>query len=60
MVLGKRVAIFDWEWGLNSAPREGQKIPWLKTECIEIKISISDIHFDTYFVLIFSEFGEFF
>ena len=28
MVLGKRVAIFDWEWGRNSAPREGQKIPW--------------------------------
>ena len=27
MVLGKKVAIFDWEWGLNSAPREGQKIP---------------------------------
>ena len=27
MVLGKEVAIFDWEWGRNSAPREGQKIP---------------------------------
>ena len=27
MVLGKRVAIFDWEWGRNSAPSEGQKIP---------------------------------
>ena len=26
MVLGKKVAIFDWEWGLNSTPREGQKI----------------------------------
>ena len=26
MVLGKRVAIFDWEWCLNLAPREGQKI----------------------------------
>ena len=22
MVLGKKVAIFDWEWGRNSAPRE--------------------------------------
>ena len=28
MVLGKKVAIFDWEWGLNSPPRDGQKIPW--------------------------------
>ena len=27
MVLGKKVAIFDWEWGRNSVPREGQKIP---------------------------------
>ena len=27
MVLGKKVAIFDWEWGRNSAPRDGQKIP---------------------------------
>ena len=27
MELGKRVAIFDWEWGRNSAPGEGQKIP---------------------------------
>ena len=27
MVLGKKVAIFDWEWGRNLAPREGQKIP---------------------------------
>ena len=23
--IGKKVAIFDWEWGRNSAPREGQK-----------------------------------
>ena len=23
----KKVAIFDWEWGRNSAPRDGQKIP---------------------------------
>ena len=30
MVLGKKVAIFDLEWGRNSAPRDGdgQKIPW--------------------------------
>ena len=27
MVLGKEVAIFDWEWGRNSAPRDGQKSP---------------------------------
>ena len=24
MVLGKNVAILDWEWGRNLAPREGQ------------------------------------
>ena len=23
----KKVAIFDWEWGRNSAPREGQNMP---------------------------------
>ena len=27
MVLGKKVSIFDWEWGRNSAPRDGQKRP---------------------------------
>ena len=27
MVLGKKVAIFDLEWGRNSAPRDRQKIP---------------------------------
>ena len=27
MVLGKKVAIFDWEWGRNSAPRDRQKVP---------------------------------
>ena len=27
MVLGKKVTIFDWEWGGNSDPREGQKMP---------------------------------
>ena len=25
MVLGKKVDIFDREWGRNSAPRDGQK-----------------------------------
>ena len=25
--IGKKVAIFDWEWGRNSAPRDGQKRP---------------------------------
>ena len=29
MVFGKKVAIFDWEWGRNSAPRGGQKNPCL-------------------------------
>ena len=29
MVLGKKVAIFDWEWGRNLAPREGQKMACL-------------------------------
>ena len=24
--IGKKVAIFDWQWVRNSAPREGQKI----------------------------------
>ena len=32
MVLGKKFAIFGWEWGRNSAPREGQKIPCNLTE----------------------------
>ena len=27
MVLGKKLAILDWEWGRISAPSEGQKIP---------------------------------
>ena len=27
MELGKKVAIDDWEWGQNSAPRDGQMIP---------------------------------
>ena len=25
MVLGKKVAIFGWEWGRNMAPRDRQK-----------------------------------
>ena len=29
--IGKKVAIFDWEWGRNSAPSDGQKIPCLRT-----------------------------
>ena len=27
MVLGKKVAIFAWEWGQNLAPRDGQERP---------------------------------
>ena len=33
MIIGKKVAIFDWEWGVdwewgrNLAPRDGQKSP---------------------------------
>ena len=27
MVLEKKVAIFYWEWGRTSAPRDGQKFP---------------------------------
>ena len=41
MVLGKKVAIFNWEWGRNSAPREGQKRPWyihVSSEPIEVQI----------------------
>ena len=30
MVLGKKVAIFDWEWGRNSAPGDGQKFPCMQ------------------------------
>ena len=36
MALGKKVAIFDWEWGRNSALREGQKndcLIWVCTVC---------------------------
>ena len=32
--IGKNVTIFDWEWGRNSAPGEGQKIPcWQIKKC---------------------------
>ena len=31
MVLGEKVAIFDWEWGRNSAPRDGQKAPCMRS-----------------------------
>ena len=34
MVLGKKVAIIDLEWGRNLAPRAGQKMPCLLT-CLE-------------------------
>ena len=27
MVLGKKVAIFNWEWGRNLATRDGPKTP---------------------------------
>ena len=37
MILGKKVAIFDWEWGLNLAPREGRKMP-----CFRITIRVSN------------------
>ena len=31
MLLGIRVAIFNWEWGRDLAPREGHKISCFKT-----------------------------
>ena len=49
MVLGKKAAIFDWEWGRNSAPNDGQKIPWnveksnlLHAVSIFLQISIAE------------------
>ena len=33
MVLGKNVAIFDWEWGRNLVPRDEQKIPCINYKC---------------------------
>ena len=37
MVLVKRVAIFDWEWSRNSAPRVGQKAPDVFVENRKLK-----------------------
>ena len=39
MVLGKKVVIFDWEWGRNSAPREGQKIPCIAYELVVYSVN---------------------
>ena len=44
MVLGKKVAMFNWEWGRNSAPREGQKMPCLYV-CWVIFIAFVNINF---------------
>ena len=35
---GKKVAIFDWEWGQNFAPRDGQKIPCRLTTFFSIQL----------------------
>ena len=40
MELGKKVAIFDWEWGRNSAPRDSQTS---KLESLSVYIKF---HFD--------------
>ena len=37
MVLGKKVAIFNWELGRNSAPREGQKIPCICSQNLNVR-----------------------
>ena len=42
MVFGKKVAIFNWEWSRNSAPREGQNMPCIVTSCYMIKASEHD------------------
>ena len=42
MVLGKKVAIFDWEWGRNSVPREGQKMPWKSDWLSEVNMDLND------------------
>ena len=47
MVLRKKVAIFDWEWDRNSAPREGQKMPSIILPCLYTvppKTLVSDDH----------------
>ena len=43
MVLGKKVAIFDWEWGRNSAPRGGQKPPCKQIECEIVFVCLFDL-----------------
>ena len=45
MVLRKNVAFFDWEWGINSAPRDGQKIPSFQDD--------HDTFFSTFLLLFF-------
>ena len=40
MVLGKRVVIFDWEWGPNSAPEMGRKSPVITNQSL-MRISVS-------------------
>ena len=39
MVWEKNVAIFDWKWGRNSAPRDGRKIA-RDTGNFSLKLSI--------------------
>ena len=41
MVLGKKVTIFDWEWGRNSVPRDGQKRPCYILYAIVIQLGDS-------------------
>ena len=51
MVLGKKVAIFNWERGRNSAPREEQKIPSkISKFLIEFKGCLSGLEFTKYVV----------
>ena len=42
MELGKKMAIFDWKWGQNLAPRERQKIP-----CVTCSIQVVSMHFQS-------------
>ena len=58
MVMGEKVAIFDWEWGGIWAPRDGQKIPsqliWIYAvfkkgyTCIQIYNANCQINVDSY------------
>ena len=50
MVLGKKVAIFDWEWVRNSAPRDGQKIPCKASTLFTVTCNISTLHTGNNFV----------